>query len=472
MDHQIDVLKILSFPITPVPLALCHLDGGFCKTDKSVLVKCLQSNTDQEPPNSTDVALIDGFFILHSMKEVPKTFGSISKKFLQMVSKYSTRRIDVIFDQYMYPSIKDSERCLRHEASLIDYIISGPDQVRPSDFAKELKNTKFKEALVGFFEKHWCSEEMKSFIGNRKIHINFRNCQSYQVVDEKIQSNINEDLCCTSHEEADTKIIYHACNVTEKSNIVIRGSDTDILIIMIGNMKNLKNSNSNIWMLNGTGNNERYIDITKIYTELGELLAKSLIGFHAFTGCDFNPAFFNKGKKRPFSVLKKNTIFQEAFATIGDEDLTEGQLQDLFNVIQQFTCQLYNAKKSKDVDDGRFQLFVSSYKASDVHENFTKKVQHFDATSIPPCKSELYQQFLRAHYISTIWKNAYKKQPSTLEPLEYGWIEQDNTFILKWFEGDQLPSFVSDLITNIPESDSIDDEDDLYNDEHYPDDDE
>ncbi|GFX71452.1 uncharacterized protein TNCV_2694401 [Trichonephila clavipes] len=139
MDHLIDVLKILSFPITPVPLALCHLDGGFCKTDKSVLVKCLQSNTDQEPPNSTDVALIDGFFILHSMKEVPKTFGSISKKFLQMISKYSTRRIDVIFDQYMYPSIKDSERCLRHEASLIDYIISGPDQVRPSDFAKELK---------------------------------------------------------------------------------------------------------------------------------------------------------------------------------------------------------------------------------------------------------------------------------------------------------------------------------------------
>ncbi|GFW70277.1 hypothetical protein TNCV_5131031 [Trichonephila clavipes] len=346
MDHQIDVLKILSFPITPVPLALCHLDGGFCKTDKSVLVKCLQSNTDQEPPNSTDVALIDGFFILHSMKEVPKTFGSISKKFLQMVSKYSTRRIDVIFDQYMYPSIKDSERCLRHEASLIDYIISGPDQVRPSDFAKELKNTKFKEALVGFFEKHWCSEEMKSFIGNRKIHINFRNCQSYQVVDEKIQSNINEDLCCTSHEEADTKIIYHACNVAEKSNIVIRGSDTDILIIMIGNMKNLKNSNSNIWMLNGTGNNERYIDITKIYTELGELLAKSLIGFHAFTGCDFNPAFFNKGKKRPFSVLK-NTIFQEAFATIGDENLTEGQLQDLFNVIQQFTCQLYNAKNPR-----------------------------------------------------------------------------------------------------------------------------
>lgn len=183
LDHQIDILKILSFPITPIPLALCRLDGGFCKTDKSVLVKCLEPNIDQEPPNSANVFLIDGFFILHSMKEIPKMFGGISKKFLQMVLKYPTRRIDIIFDQYLYPSIKDSER---HEASLIDYTISGPEQVRPSNFAKELNNTKFKEALVDFFEKHWCSEEIKSFLGNRKIHLNFRNYQSYQVVDEKI----------------------------------------------------------------------------------------------------------------------------------------------------------------------------------------------------------------------------------------------------------------------------------------------
>ena len=450
MDHQIDVLKILAYPISPVPLALCHLDGGFCKTDKSVLAKCLEPNIDQEPPPNTDVFLIDGFFILHSMKEVPKTFGSISKKFLQMVSKYSTRRIDVIFDQYLFPSIKDSERCLRHEASLNGYTISGPEQVRPSDFAKELKNTKFKEALVDFFTNHWCTEEMKSFLGNRQIFLNFRNCQSYKVVDDKIQSSVVENLCCPLHEEADTKIIYHACNITDQSNIVIRASDTDILIIMIGNMKQLQNSNSNIWMLNGTGNNERYIDVTKIYNELGELLAKSLIGFHAFTGCDFNPAFFNKGKKRPFTLLKKNVEFQQAFATLGEENLTEDQLNEVFNSIQKFTCQLYNAKKSVDVDDGRYQLFISNYKASDVNENFSKKIQNFDASSIPPCKSELYQQFLRANYISSVWKNAYKKQPTTLDPLEYGWMEQYDKFVFKWFEGDQLPTSVSDLITKIP----------------------
>ncbi|KAA5608192.1 hypothetical protein F3H15_34595 [Pseudomonas aeruginosa] len=79
-----------------------------------------------------------------------------------------------------------------------------------------------------------------------------------------------------------------------------------------------------------------------------------------------------------------------------------------------------------------------------------KKNQKFEASSIPPHKSELYQQLLRAHYISSIWRNAYKKQLTTLDPLEYGWIEQDNIYAFKGFEGDQLPYFVSDLITNVP----------------------
>ena len=99
------------------------------------------------------------------------------------------------------------------------------------------------------------------------------------------------------HEEADSKIIYHACSIADQSNIVIRGSDTDIMIIMLGNMLQLKNTSSHIWMLAGTGNNERFIDITKMYEQFGELLSKSLVGFHAFTGCDYNTAFFNKGKK-------------------------------------------------------------------------------------------------------------------------------------------------------------------------------
>ncbi|KAG5893122.1 hypothetical protein JTB14_019325 [Gonioctena quinquepunctata] len=127
MDHKIDVTRILSYPITPVPLALCHLDGTIYETDKSALAKCLEAKIDPNPPGYSDIYL-DGFFILHAMKEIPKTFGSISKRFLQMITKYPANRIDVIFDQYWHPSIKDHERQLRKEAPLINYSITGPDQ--------------------------------------------------------------------------------------------------------------------------------------------------------------------------------------------------------------------------------------------------------------------------------------------------------------------------------------------------------
>lgn len=85
-----------------------------------------------------------------------------------------------------------------------------------------------------------------------------------------------------------------------------------------------------------------------------------------------------------------------------------------------------------------------------MNENFNKKVRSFDASLIPPCKSELYQQVLRAHYISSIWN-----EPTSLNPLEYGWMEMENRYVFKWFEGDQLPCFVSDLILNPEGNDSI-----------------
>lgn len=78
-----------------------------------------------------------------------------------------------------------------------------------------MKNTKFKEALTNFFIKHWCSNEMISFVRNRLIHLNFRNCHSYPTIDNIIQSNVVEDLSCTLHEEADTKIIYYACSIAD-----------------------------------------------------------------------------------------------------------------------------------------------------------------------------------------------------------------------------------------------------------------
>lgn len=285
LDYKVDIEKVLSYPITPMPLSMCHIDGAICKTQKSSVMKSLENGVEHIAPDRVDILLIDGFFLLHTMKNVPKTFGGISKKMLLLVTQFAATRYDVIFDQYLSPSIKDYERDLRRESTQLDFNITGPDQVRPSDFLKELKNIHFKEALVEFFIQHWASDEMVPFVENKHVLINFKQCHSY-VVDNTIVSTVDDSLSCPEHEEADTKIVFHICNIDVQANFVVRCSDTDIAIIMLGHMHNLKDDGSNVWLNAGTGNNQRYINLTKVYENLGSSLCRSLPGFHALTGCD------------------------------------------------------------------------------------------------------------------------------------------------------------------------------------------
>lgn len=99
-----------------------------------------------------------------------------------------------------HPSIKDNERSLRHESESTEYIISGSDQIRPADFAKEMKNIKFKEALIDFFCLHWACDDNAPFLNNKIVYLNYRQCYSYVCNGNKVESQIVDDLCCELHE--------------------------------------------------------------------------------------------------------------------------------------------------------------------------------------------------------------------------------------------------------------------------------
>jgi len=261
-------------------------------------------------------------------------------------------------------------------------------------------------------------------------------------------SSVHEELSCPEHEEADTKIVYHACNINFQANIVIRSVDTDIAAIMLGHMHHL-NNHSVVWMLTGTGNNLIYLNLTKIHAALGESICQSLSGFHTITGCDYNPAFFRKGKLKPYKILKQNQKYQEAFMKFGNSELFENnnEQQNVFNIIQEFICKVYNVGNIIDVDAARLQMFINSYTVADVNEAFDrKKLRNFDGSSLPPCKNELLQQFLRANYICSIWNNANLKNPTIYQPDNNGWEKENDQYHFKWFEGDQLPNYVSDSL--------------------------
>lgn len=230
LSENIDIKKVLRYPLTPVPLSMCHLDGSICKTTKSILMKLLEVKVDnhEEIVNKPDIVIIDGYFLLHCMKEVPITYGNISKKILQMITNYSANRIDLIFDKYFNPSIKDYEHALRGSYINENYVISGVNQKRKSNFSVELKNMKFKEAFVKFLIEHWACDDVAPLIGSKIIHVNFDLCYKYSVQNGKVNKIIEPNLTCEGHEEADTKIIYHVCNIDQEANVRIRCSDTDI----------------------------------------------------------------------------------------------------------------------------------------------------------------------------------------------------------------------------------------------------
>ncbi|GFV95586.1 hypothetical protein TNCV_4575871 [Trichonephila clavipes] len=112
MTNKVDVEKVLGFPLMPIPTSMYHT--------------------------------YDGFFMLHIMKEVPQNFDGISKKFLKMISQFKSSRIDIVFDQYFTPSIKDCERLRLNETT--STVSIGPNQIRHHNFAEptllEYQNTK------------------------------------------------------------------------------------------------------------------------------------------------------------------------------------------------------------------------------------------------------------------------------------------------------------------------------------------
>ncbi|KAK9872724.1 hypothetical protein WA026_019505 [Henosepilachna vigintioctopunctata] len=133
-----------------MPPALFSYTGTIYKTDKSTLAKSLKSQIEIGRPTSIDVEIIDGFYYLYLIgSSMPQNFDKIAESILIKLCSTNAAEIHLVFDQYLLPSIKDCEHQNRQEYD-IPYNISGPQQTRPTDFLKNLKNYRFKEAKNGF----------------------------------------------------------------------------------------------------------------------------------------------------------------------------------------------------------------------------------------------------------------------------------------------------------------------------------
>ncbi|XP_067613930.1 serine/threonine-protein kinase Wnk isoform X4 [Eurosta solidaginis] len=442
LQKSLDIDKVLIYPLTPVPLSMCHMDGSICKTNKAALLKVLEQQIEPHTPEHTNVKVLDGFFMLHLMREIPATYGNISTKILSMFCSNNAEVVVIAFDRYIFPSIKDNEHSLRG-MQVTQFHIEGPDQIRSSDFSNDLKNANFKEALVNFIIQHWTLDHAAPFVGNKTIYINYDQCYKYKVNNGHVERTHDVLLSCPAHEEADTKIVFHVCQIDYDAHVTIRCSDTDVAIIMLSNMSALSNADVKVSMEAGVGNNQRFINISKLYETLGPKLSAALPAFHALTGCDYNQSFFKKEKSRPYKILQNSERFIDSFIKLSNAP--DDELQNTFDIIEEYVCRMYGFKKINKVNEARVATFLKTYKVLQNDDIFRLPKNNIDGSALPPCKIELHQHLLRTTYIANIWAHANLQVPTALHPTDFGWEEDEGKFNFKWFEGDQLPATLGDI---------------------------
>lgn len=296
----VDLRYLMTFPLTPVPLAFCHSDGTMVHTDESVLSSLLESNIDDHgKPDNVKAHHIDGNFLLHCLPpNLPPTFGGLSRSILIATLARQSRRVDIFFDTYEEPWIKSCEH-ERLGAQEVVYQISGPDQIRPKDFNKALKSSFCKQQLAHFLVKDWASDHYANLLEGREVCLGVdQQCVKFRVVKGKLVQELLPELEC-NHPEADTRLCLHLLDADRQLNgdVVSCAADTDILIILLHHL--LRMASITVWMDARTSSkgNRRYVNVTAIGEEIGADYCKALPAFHAYTGCDYTVTFWQKGKK-------------------------------------------------------------------------------------------------------------------------------------------------------------------------------
>ena len=125
----------------------------------------------------------------------------------------------------------------------------------------------------------------------------------------------------------------------------------------------------------------RMIDIPKISAALGHEVCSALPGLHAWTGCDTISALASQGKMKVLKIEWENQKCRDAFFSLG---ASWNLPQDVFNHIQEFTCQLYS-KNTKICGVNVLRCNMVCARKRDVESGQPRQARtHDDSTHLVP----------------------------------------------------------------------------------------
>ena len=366
--------------------------------------------------------------LVQKLKGNQKTFAELADHALSVVMKEGAKakRIDIIFDVYKEISVKRAERLKRGSAEGTQFknIAAGHGI---HQWRKFLSSSYSKQSLINFLVNQWRNPRHKEKFKDREL---FVTCDEfcYRLTEEGSQKV--DELQCT-HEEADTRILFHASHASQHGyhSVIIVSEDTDVFILCLAFCTRLS---CQMYQKSGTQARVKYIDITKISAAIGPDLCKPLIGLHSFTGCDSVSSFAGRGKVSAFKIASSNLEYLEALQQLG---MNWEISTELVQLLQGFTCLVYNVKaRTTNINELRYRLFCL-------------RKGEVESWQLPPCASSLKKHCLRANYQAAIWQRALEGCPDTPSPDGHGWTMQDSILVIDWMEVQPAPLAVLELMS-------------------------
>ena len=395
------------------PPALSNLGKLRLPRNKSELVECLQSHTSAQStvPTNVEVIIIDGAALVNMIKPgAQKTFNQYAtESFLPYVKMQlsQSQRVDVVWDEYIENSLKQTTRCDRGTG--VRRRVEANSQL-PRSWKDFLRVDDNKRELFKFLAGHIASLETDKLV-----------VTTYGKEVRCTAARDTNNLSPCSQEEADTRMILHLVDAVEEGyhKIVIRTVDTDVLVLATAAYYNLQTDESTLelWVAFGTGTHLRYIAAHEIAMALGKERSFALPFFHAFTGCDTVSCFGGRGKKTAVETWKLYPDATDAFLALSccPAEVSEPCMERL----ERFVILMYDRTSDKtDINQAREQLFAQKGRPLE---------------SIPPTRAALVQHTRRAAYqAGYCWGQAILPVPVLPSPQNWGWVMSDDGWHPYW----------------------------------------
>ena len=280
ISNNIDLEIAFSYSITNLPSSIANINGTLRTGQKCLLRNHLitESNAEVETPPHSASWIVDTMSVIRTMKP-EKTFKDFFRKLMNIVSppsSYQPKRLELVNDVYKNSSIKSMTRLKRGENAQRTHVNSIQQNMLKGNDWKGIffNNNDNKNDLL-----HQISEFLKEVDVRNQLQIPVRINDMFDAIEVTTETCVTLFTC--NHEEADTRMIYHA--LREDIPIVNVSKDYDVLVLMIYAFS--KHRPSSEWYMKIS--DKRFIKISTIVNYLGlSIISLVLPQYHVITGCD------------------------------------------------------------------------------------------------------------------------------------------------------------------------------------------